>query len=311
MIKKLRYTIETSIILMIGIVSAVLPRKIRTQFGKLLGLFMLILAPRRWQIALDNIANAFPEKSKKLQYKIAFQSFQNLGITFAELLVLGYLSDKQIKKYVRFDNLELIEEVYNRGKGVLLLSGHYGNWEYLAYSVYVYLHLPVLIIVKPQSNFILDKIINKYRTRRGNLVVSMYESAFKVVRTLQKGGIVALLADQSATKDKDIYVEFFGRLTATFDSPAYFALRYDVPVIIGFAERQGSQYFVHLVELKHEDLKFTPEGITELTSRYTKILEKQIRRRPDLWVWQHRRWKHSLGYRNADYSSTIASTSDR
>lgn len=293
MIKRIRFYYEFLCALIIGLFSAIQPCFLRTLFGKFLGIIILIFAPRRWKIALENISNSFPEKNAKWHRKVAFKSFQNLGITFVEFSALGFLSDNQIKKYVKFDNIELIQNAYRKGQGVLLLSGHYGNWEFLAYSVTVYLDLSVLIIVKPQSNFVLDKLINKFRTRRGNSVVSMYESVFKVVRTLQKGGIVALLADQSATKDKDIYVEFFGRPTATFDSPAYFALRYNVPVIVGFAKRRGSKYYVNLVELKHDDLEFSPDGIKELTTRYVKMLEEQIRRCPELWVWQHRRWKHS------------------
>lgn len=293
MIKRFRFYFEFLCVLIIGSFSTILPCFLRTLFGKFLGIIILIFTPRRWEIALENISNSFPEKNSKWHRKVAFKSFQNLGITFVELSALGFLSDNQIKKYVEFQNIELIQKAYRKGQGVLLLSGHYGNWEFLAYSVSVYLSLSVLIIVKPQSNFVLDKLINKFRTRRGNSVVSMYESAFKVVRTLRNGGIVALLADQSATKDKDIYVEFFGRPTATFDSPAYFALRYNVPIIVGFAERRGSRYHVHLAEISHEDLQFSPEGIKELTTRYVKMLEVQIRRCPELWVWQHRRWKHS------------------
>lgn len=310
MIKLIRFYLETLFVLLIGLISALLPRKLRSLLGKFLGIIIMVLSPSRLRIAIDNISNSFPQNSQKWHRYVAFKSYINLGITFVELLALGYLSDSQIKKYVHFDNIELILDVYNRGKGVILLSGHYGNWEYLAYSVYIYLNLPILIIVKPQSNFVLDKIINKYRTRRGNLIVSMYESAFKVVRTLQKGGIVALLADQSATKDKDIYVEFLGRQTATFDSPAYFALRYQVPIVVGFAERQKDKYHVHLQELKYDDLEFNSEGIRELTIRYTKLLEEQIRRCPELWVWQHRRWKHTSTSVNS-YYSTMASTSER
>lgn len=293
MIKLIRFYFEFLCVLTLGLFSAILPCFLRTLYGKFLGIIILILTPRRWKIALENISNSFPEKNAKWHRKVAFKSFQNLGITFVELSALGFLSDSQIKKYIKFENIELIQKAYQKGQGVLLLSGHYGNWEFLAYSVSVYLNLSVTIIVKPQSNFVLDKWINKFRTRGGNSVVLMNESAFKVVRTLQKGGIVALLADQSATKDKDIYVEFFGRPTATFDSPAYFALRFNVPVIVGFAERRGWKYHVNLVELEQDDLNFSPDGIKELTTRYLKMLEEQIRRCPELWVWQHRRWKHS------------------
>ncbi len=220
------------------------------------------------------------------------KTFENMGIVFAEFLALKWLDEKKIKDYVRFENIDLILEKFKQGNGVILLSGHYGNWEFLAYSVYVYLNLPVLIVVKPLSNYVLDKVINSNRTQLGNKVVSMYEAAFKVVKTLRSGGIVALLADQSATKDRDIYVDFFGRKAATFDSPAYFALKYNVPIIVGFARRENYYYNVKLVEIDHSDLDFNKEGIFELTRRYVKLLEDVIREQPELWLWTHRRWKH-------------------
>ncbi len=294
--KHIRFLFEAISALVIGLISSMLSKSNRTRFGKFLGHLIRLLVPNRARISLNNIAKAFPEKSSEWHKNIMLKSFENLGITLVELLALGSLSENQIKEYVQYENIELIQQVYERGRGVILLSGHYGNWEFLAYSVFVYLRLPVLIIVKPLSNYVLDKIINKYRTRLGNQIVSMYEAAFKVARNLKNGGIVALLADQSATKDKDVFVDFFGIPSATFESPAFLALKYKVPIVVGFAERRGSTYFVHLEELRFDDLEFSKESIFELTQRHTKKLEEAIRRCPELWVWQHRRWKHTSEY---------------
>lgn len=293
MMKHIVFGLETAIALFLGFVSSRLSKDNRTNFGKFLGNLIRLIARDRVRVTLRNLAKAFPEQSHRWHKAIMKKSFENLGITLVELLALGSLSEKDIMEYVKFDNIDLIQNAYEQGRGVILLSGHYGNWEFLAYSVFVYLRIPVLIIVKPLSNYILDRIINRYRTRLGNSIVSMYEAAFKVVKNLRKGGVVALLADQSATKDKDIFVDFFGIPSATFESPAFFALKYKVPIIIGFAERRGSTYFVHLEELRFDDLEFSSDGIAELTQRHTKKLEEAIRRHPELWVWQHRRWKHT------------------
>jgi len=291
--RKLRFYLETLLVLSIGKYSSKLPPRKRLAFGRFLGKLLYILLPKRVKIAKENLKNSFPKKSRHWVKKTTRGVFENMGIVFAEILSLRWLDDEQIKDYIRFDNVDLIQKKFEQGKGVILLSAHYGNWEFLAYSVKAYLGLPVQIIVKPLSNFILDRVINESRTKGGNSVVSMYEAAFKVVRTLQNGGIIALLADQSATKDKDIFVDFFGRKAATFDSPAYFALRYKVPVIVGFAKRYDYYYKVHLVELEHSDLNFDKEGIYTLTTRYIKLLEEAIREKPELWLWTHRRWKHN------------------
>jgi KDO2-lipid IV(A) lauroyltransferase len=154
--------------------------------------------------------------------------------------------------------------------------------------------IPVLIIVKPQSNTYADLHLNKIRTRDGNSVISMYNAATGIIRTLKQGGIVAMLADQSATQDKDIYVDFFGRPAATYEAPASLALRYGSPILMAFAERQPDHtYKTRLIEVESSDLQNNKDGIAELTKRHVKLLEDAIRKNPGSWAWQHRRWKHS------------------
>jgi len=284
----------TRLLLLIGWASSKMSMRNRTSFGRLLGNALRIISPRREQITIDNIRASFPNKSKQWAIKTAEASYKNLGITLAELLALKYLSDDEIKDYVNYDNAHLIKDMYNRGKGLILLSGHFGNWEFLAYSAGLFSKLPITVIVKPQKNKFADVILNQYRIKGGNKVISMYNAAREIVKTLGKGGIVALLADQSATKDKDIFVEFFGRPAATFESPAALALKYKVPIIIGFAVRNDDgRYNVKLSEINYDDLEYNKDGIAELTIRHVKILEDAIRKRPDLWAWQHRKWKHS------------------
>ncbi len=284
----------TRLLLLIGWVSSKMSRQQRTAFGRLLGSAMRLISPHREQITIDNIRASFPDKSKQWAIRTAEASYKNLGITLAEVLVLKYLTDDEIKDYVHYENAHLINDMYNRGKGLILLSGHFGNWEYLAYSAGLFSKLPITVIVKPQKNRFADVILNQYRIRGGNKVISMYNAARGIVKTLGKGGIVALLADQSATKDKDIFVDFFGRPAATFESPAALALKYKVPIIIGFAVRcDDGRYNVNLSEIKCDDLEYNKDGIAELTKRHVFILEEAIRERPELWAWQHRKWKHS------------------
>ena len=106
--------------------------------------------------------------------------------------------------------------------------------------------------------------------------------------------MVALLADQAASKEKDIFVNFFGRPAVTYESPAKLALKFDIPIIIGFAERQDNyKYKVHLQEIKYDDLKNEENAIELLTQRHVALLEEQIRKNPSQWAWQHNRWKYS------------------
>lgn len=232
--------------------------------------------------------------SQQQVQEIAKEAYTNLGITLAELLAFPSFSDDEIRSMIVYDNLHLIEEAYAEGKGIILLSAHYGNWELLAYALPLYTSVPVSVIVQPQRNESADNLLNSYRSRTGNKLIARHKAAREIVKILFDGNAVALLADQSATADKDIFVPFFNRPAATYEAPAALSLKFNVPIIMGFAERGGDgKYVVELQRIAHEDLAYDRAGIEELTRRHVAALETAVRKRPELWVWQHRRWKHS------------------
>ncbi|HYF02293.1 MAG TPA: lysophospholipid acyltransferase family protein [Patescibacteria group bacterium] len=285
--------IITTLLKSVGHLSRSLTISQRGSLGRFMGKVLKSASKKRYRITFNNIAQAFPEKHTQWHQETALKSYENLGITLVELLAFPDLNDEIVAKYIRYDNVELLEELHARGHGLLLLSGHYGNWELLAYSAGLFSRLPISIIVKPQQNRYADELLNRYRTQRGNRVIPMGQAARAIIQALKNGEAVALLADQSATSDKDIFVDFFGRPAATYEAPAALALRFKTPIVIGFAKRQeDGTYRVRLSEIPHEDLQNTPEGIRELTRRHVRALENAIRERPELWSWQHRRWKH-------------------
>lgn len=295
-------TITTFFIIILSLLSAILPRKARGYFGKFLGWLIMCISPSRKLITFDNLSKAFPEKSPEWIKKTAKASFFNLGIVFAEMFAYIFISKKAIYNYIsEVENYHLAKSLINQNKGTIFLSAHYGNWELLALSLAMHLDIKPTIIVKPQANTQLDKILNRMRMRFGNKVISSYNSAFEIVKCLQNKEILAILADQSASKDKDIYIPFFGRYTSTYEAPARLALRYRVPIIMPFMIRQKDfTYKVEIYELKYDDLQNSKEGIYELTQRYANFLEYKIRQHPDLWVWQHRRWKHTIEFADAE-----------
>lgn len=292
--KKFTDILITWVILFVGQISIRLSKQRRTSFGRLMGNLLRLLSHKRQIITLENINRAFSDKDTNWQRNVMRESYHNLGITMVELLALKSFDEQDIHDYIKFSNIELMNEVHERGKGVIMLSGHYGNWELMAYSGAIFSGIPIMIIVKPQKNKVIDQLLNEYRTQNGNSVVSMYNSALSIIKTFKKGGIIALLADQSTMKNEGFFVDFFGVPAATFKSPAEMALKFNVPIIMGFAERQeDGKYLVDLQEVEFDDLENTKEGIYDLTCRHVKVLEDAIRKNPGLWAWQHRRWKHT------------------
>lgn len=278
----------------VGWMCGISGRRFRRVFGGLLGRVMMLADRSRLAVTLGNLDSAFPEKSMDWKRRTARAAYRNLGITFAEIAAFPWISDARIRQLVVYDNLDLLTGKYRENRGMMLLSGHFGNWELLAYSAGLFTGIPVAIIVKPQRNRRIDALLNANRTRAGNSVIPFDNAARAIISTLKNGGAVAMLADQAADADRDIFVEFFGRAAATYEAPAALALRLNVPVIIGFAVRQAKgDYRVRLEEIPHDDLTYSPAGVAELTRRHVAALERAVRENPEQWAWQHKRWKYA------------------
>ncbi len=190
-------------------------------------------------------------------------------------------------------NPELIVEKYKEGKGVILLSSHFGNWEFGAISIAIQTQLPFSVIVKPLRNPLVYEWMNKARTKFGNEVVPLGISIRKTYQTLKEKKIVAMVADQRGPAE-GVRVDFFGKKVSVYTGPAALAIKTGAPLICGLAIRDKDyKYKMVLVEISQQNL---PDGeeekILEISQRYTSYLEKVIRENPEQWLWMHNRWKH-------------------
>lgn len=268
------------------------PEKVKIFIGKGLGLIFRFLSGKRKRITIENLRKSSLELSEKQINTIVNQSYENLGLTLVELLTIDtYDFNNQIPK-VQYQNVEIINQALEKKKGVILLSGHFGNWELLAYSAGVLLNKPLNVVVKYQMNPFTDKYLRNLRQRGGNVLLDMNKAGRKLVSTLKNNGIIAMLADQRAPEKDSIVLDFMGREARTFKAPATLALRLGSPIIVGFAVRNSDyNYEVKLVQLEMSDLENNEEGIKQLTKRYLELLESYIKEYPSLWSWQHKRWQ--------------------
>lgn len=273
-----------------------LPLAWNQRIGSFLGGMMYHLLSSRRRIALDNLRHAFSGQDYRVLDNIARASFRNYGIMLFELLWFPNITPERIPALFRVHQLDLVREAHSKGNGVILLTGHFGNWELFALATGWQSGIPLNIIVQTQSNRLVDSLLNSHRTILGNRVTPMGMSIREILKTMREGGIVAVAADQSGAKES-VYVEFFGRSVATHQGPAVFALKSGAPVFVGFPVRNADgSYDATFEPVKCDDLNgATPENIIELTTRITKLTEDRIRRHPDLWLWMHRRWKHLAG----------------
>jgi KDO2-lipid IV(A) lauroyltransferase len=290
----MKQRLEYALFRMIRWVVLALPLRPAQNLGAAFGTLSFRLMGKRRAITMENLSNAFPEKSAEERAAIALGAFQNYGISLIELLWFPNMTDEILRKLIHVRNIDLIRERHLLGKGIILLSGHFGNWELIAFGVAHLVNLPFSIIVQTQSNKYVDEAINNNRCLLGNKVIPMGMSVREIVTTLLRGGVVAIAPDQSGPME-GVFVDFFGRNVATHQGPAALALRAGAPMLMGFMVRQkDGTYEVTLEEVTTTDLSgFSDENMIELTRRHTAMLEGYIRRYPSLWLWMHRRWKHT------------------
>lgn len=263
------------------------------KFASILAFTFFYLIPIRKKVVLKNLHIAFPENDIVTNKKLAYKIYLSFAITLVEILYLPYMSKNDIAFAVECSNPELIIEKYKEGKGVILLSSHFGNWEFIAISVAIQLQLPFSVIVKPLRNPLVFDWMNKSRTRFGNEVVQLGISIRKTYQTLKEKKIVAMVADQRGPAE-GVKVNFFKKNVAVYTGPAVLAIKTGAPLICGIPIRDKNyKYKTTLVEISVDNLPENyDEKVIELSQRYISYLEKVIRENPEQWLWMHNRWKH-------------------
>ena len=276
-----------------GYVCVMLPISILQKLGALFGNILMALSSKRVAITLDNVQKAYPEKDATFHASIVKGSYANLGIVLLEIAAMYFLSNEQVAKRMTFKNISLIHEILERGKGIVIISGHLTNWEYLAFTAGIHAKLSFLLVAKGQKNPYVDTAITALRRRGGNATVRMEEAARPLIQALQQNQPVALLVDQAADPKKDVFIPLFGRNAAVFEAPAALALRFGTPLVFAIPVRnQDGSYSVTLTEIKTDDLTASKEDVLELTKRHTAFFEQAISEHPEQWTWQHNRWKY-------------------
>ncbi|MBI5464581.1 MAG: hypothetical protein HY966_06495 [Ignavibacteriales bacterium] len=280
----------------VGAIVRMLPLNGARWLGGALGVLVYGAGVRK-KITRNNLRNAFPEQSTKECDRIARESFRTIATTLVEFMWFPRLSNEAIRSMVAVKNPELLVEAKGRGKGVVLLTLHFGSWEMFALASSAVIREPLQIIVKTQSNEYVDTEVNRWRSRLGGVTVPMEQSVRHMLKALSNGQVILLAADQTAAQDA-VKVNFFGRETPCFEGPAVFALKTGAPLIFGFARRLVSGNLeMEYSEINTADLSgATEKNIRLLTERHVQAAEELIRKYPDQWMWMHRRWKHVVDW---------------
>ena len=257
------------------------------------GKMFYYIMPIRRQTAIRNLKLAFPDKSDKEINEIVKGCYVNVITVIAEFFYMRKLPVERLQKLLKVKNIELMQEKLNHGKGLIMISGHFGNWELTAYGVSKIYEIPISVIVKEQTNKRVNEGINNIRTSGGNRMIDMRNSLRDILTVIKNNGIVAMLGDQSAPKE-NIKVKFFLDGVPTYEGTARIAIKTGAEVLFGVSTRnQDGTYSLKFHEIDTSMYKeSTEENVKALTQAHVDLLVEYIKLRPDHWLWFHRRFKN-------------------
>jgi KDO2-lipid IV(A) lauroyltransferase len=288
-----RHRLEFFAVAYVRALVGALPHGAVHAMGSVLGSFVYLVDRGHRKVALANLARSFPTRSNAERRRIARAVFAHFGRLLLEILKFSTLSQQEMLQRVEFEGEERVRHAYAQGKGVLFFTGHFGYWELHALVHGLRLE-PIGVLARALDNPDLNRLLEEVRGKTGNFVIYRQGAVRRVLKTLAAGHGVAMLIDQHMHSPDAIWVDFFGRPAATTSTLAALALRTGAPVVPVFAVPIGDgryrMIYEHAVEPPSAD---DGDPIREFTQRCTDVLEMYVRRRPELWLWMHRRWRES------------------
>lgn len=293
-LKKIQYLSEYIVFLFFLVWIPLLDRAQIFYLSCFFGRMGYYLLPRRRAVAETNLNLAFPEFKKARKKSIIIKSFGNMALGILYILWLKKVTRETIGSLVEVDtgSLEYMRKAFEKKKGVLVLTGHFGNWELLGVS-YGFNDLPASnTIARKLNNPFLEKRLHQFRTASGNKIIHKKNASKGIFRALKRGECVAFLIDHNVATN-EIFVDFFSKKAATTRSLASLALSTGAPIIpvISYPLKDGRFRIVYGPEISIVQTGDKKKDILSLTQKCTKCVEEAIKECPEGWMWGHRRWK--------------------
>ena len=269
------------------------PVEANLRTAELLGDFMYFFDKKHRKRAEGNLRRSFPDMPERRLRRLARQSMQQLFMLFVEVL----FTTRMVRldnwhTFVHLSGFERTLELMVRRKGLIMITGHYGNWEILGY-ILATLGFETMSVARPLDNPYVNEWLLGVRERMGQRIIDKKGATTQVGPALESGGTVGFIADQNAGS-KGLFVDFFGRKASTYKSIGLLAMQYNVPIAVGYARRlEGKFKFNVGVQdvIYPADWENEPDPLRYITQRYSTAIEGFVRDEPGQYLWIHRRWK--------------------
>jgi KDO2-lipid IV(A) lauroyltransferase len=268
-----------------------IPRKIGLRLGKAIGQLIYWQSRRYREICINNLQNAYAEKTPAEILAIAKQVFENLGKIFYEICWSSTLDHADLSRYVKIEGMQHIRDAYAKGRGVLVLTAHFGNWELMS-IVGKKIGYPLSFVYRPLDFKPFERFTVRLRTRFGAGMIPKKKGLRKILRSLDRQELVGLLMDQNVALREGVIAPFLNIPACTNKGLALLALKTGAPVVPIFLLREAQGYRgiiqpeIPLVRTgdKTKDVEIN-------TAAYNQAIETIVRQYPGQWFWVHRRWQ--------------------
>ena len=245
----------------------------------------------RYQVVLENLLLVFPSKPINELYVIRNQFFRGFFNIIIEIIKMISASKSFINHRVTITNKELIDQYINNHQSIVLIGGHYNNWEWIGQKLAISTNQKVVVIFKSLNNKFFNGLLKKVREKFGVIAISMEESMRYIIKSNNDCKIIGVVADQNpVVNSKTEWTLFFNREVPVFMGIEKIAKKMNYPVVFCDMQKNKNGHYYITFELLESNPRNTKDG--EITKRYFNRLEKQIIEEPSAWLWSHRRWKH-------------------
>ncbi len=270
-----------------------LPLHASLGLGSLIGSVAFRLGGKRRRRVVESILRAFGgDKSEEEATAIAASMYRNLGMSLVEFARFSRLDEGYVERYVSFDGLERIDTALEKGKGVVLLAAHFGNWELLSAALALKGYR-LSAVARPLDNRYINACTEGFRTAFGNEIIEKKNALRKMMELLRRNGILGILLDQRSSRKEGVMVRFFNIPAPTSKGLA---------AVVAKTGSEVLPVYIHRVEGPRHRVVCSPpielvrsgdrqSDIRENTQRFTAAIEEFIRRHPDQWFWFHSRWE--------------------
>jgi len=244
----------------------------------------------RKDVVMKNLQNSFPTKTKEELVPLSKAYFRFMVDMIHETFKALGLSKEELQKRVIIENIEVIEKLKKQNRSIIIAMGHHGNWEWgnLAFQLLGIYNLRGLY--HPLSNKFFDELVIKIRSKFGTVMIPTSNTLKEFVNRKNEVHATGFLTDQTPSSDQAYWMNFLNQDTAIYIGTEKIARKFNYPVIFASIIRIKRGYY----KLSFSVISDNPaeSGFGFITEKHTRILEEEIIKQPETWLWSHRRWKH-------------------